>query len=109
MTTFSERVLGIAEGIPSGRVIPYWKLAKHAGHNSPASAAGAAAAAIHRAREEGNHRVPWWRTVSYLGRITLSGKDGEAQAHRLSVEGIDLDERRRVPNRHFWCPLKSDV
>ena len=36
MTTFSENVLSIAEGIPSGKVIPYWKLAERAGAGSPA-------------------------------------------------------------------------
>ena len=99
VVTFSERVLSGAERIPPGTVAAFWDLAEYAG--SP-NGAGAVGGAIHRAREEGNQRVPWWRTVSYLGEITLSGENGQEQARRLRQEGVGLDERGRVRQEFFW-------
>ena len=104
MMTFSEKVLSIAERIPRGKVVAYWKLAECAGSHNPVHAAGRAAHAIHRAREEGNQSVRWWRTVSYLGNITPSGENGQEQARRLREEGVGFDMRGRVLKDFFWSP-----
>lgn len=84
MTTSSDRVVTITEKIPPGRVAAYWDLARYAGNPH---AWGAAGSAIHPARDDRNQRVPWWRTVSYLGKITPSRKNGQEQARRLREEG----------------------
>ena len=103
-TTFSEKVLSIAEKIPPGRVVAYWKLAECAGSPNPESAAGPAASAIHRVRKERSHGVPWWRAVTYDGKITTSGRAGQEQERRLREEGVGFDERGRVRWEFFWYP-----
>ena len=97
MTTFSEGVLDVAERIPRGRVAAFWTLAEHAG--SP-RAYGPAGRIIRLARDGGDPRIPWWRVVDCHGTPQFRGKG----ARLVLGEGVELNERGRVPQEFFWSP-----
>mgnify|MGYP003395467105 FL=1 len=95
MTTFSDRVVKIAQMIPKGRVSTYGRIAKAAGGGAMASQS--ITAILGKAYDAGIKSIPFHRIVYADGRIWI---DDAHRARRLALykkEGIKL-ERDKIKN-----------
>lgn len=89
MTTFSERVVKIAQMIPRGRVTTYGRIAKAAGGGAMASQS--ITAILAKAYDAGMKNIPFHRIVYADGSIWI---DDVHRAKRLALykkEGIKLE------------------
>jgi len=101
---FFERVYGIVEQIPQGRVATYGQVAALLGIPRGARAVGWALRALPASRAG---TVPWHRVVGAGGRISLRAGSGPVvQRRRLRKEGVrfcngrvDLERHALLPNR----------
>lgn len=87
MSSFPAHVFVVVKKIPRGRVATYGDVAALAGN---ARAAREVGWALHTLVP--GSRIPWWRVVNRLGRISLQGFVGQDQAERLRKEGIAVSE-----------------
>ena len=84
-TDFAERVLGVAENIPPGRVMSYGDIAEYLGEKGPRQ--------VGRVMALWGGGVAWWRVIHADGSF-LPGHEREALAH-YRQEGTPL--RRTGP------------
>src|SRR5215472_11185052 len=82
---FAERVLGITEGIPPGRVMSYGDIAEYLGEAGPRQ--------VGRVMSQWGGGVAWWRVIHADGSV-LDGHEREALAHSR-YEGTSM---RCAPN-----------
>lgn len=98
-----ERVYAVVRRIPRGRVATYGQVAALAGLPGHARRVGYALHAL----PEGTP-VPWYRVVNARGEISTGGGEpgGDLpQRFRLEEEGVEFDERGRIPLERFgWRP-----
>ena len=73
-TDFAERVLGIAENIPPGRVMSYGDIAEYLGEAGPRQ--------VGRVMSQWGGGVAWWRVIHADGSF-LAGHEREALARYL--------------------------
>lgn len=93
--------------IPHGRVATYGQVAVIAGLEGGARQVGYALHALHAER-----KVPWHRVVNSRGTISpRSGSDhDELQRVLLEHEGVEFDDRGRIPLERFqWEPPAKDA
>ncbi|WP_040207081.1 MGMT family protein [Neobacillus jeddahensis] len=101
MTPFTEKVIAIIQRIPTGKVMTYGQVARHAG--SP-RAARQVVRILHSMSR--SYHLPWHRVINAKGQIAL--RDDESyQEQRMSLEaegvmvglhgGIDLE-------KYLWEP-----
>ena len=83
-TDFAERVLGIAESIPPGRVMSYGDIAEYMGEAGPRQ--------VGRVLSQWGGGVAWWRVIHADGSL-LAGHEREALARYLE-EGTPLRRGR---------------
>lgn len=90
-----QQIYTVVSRIPPGRVTSYGRIA---GMTEGATARMVGAAMGHL---PDGHGLPWHRVINASGRIA---DHGGAQRQRLLLreEGIDIDNRARVPARYFW-------
>jgi len=81
---FAERVLGVAENIPPGRVMSYGDIAEYLGEKGPRQ--------VGRVMALWGGGVAWWRVVHADGSF-LAGHEREALARYLE-EGTPLRSAR---------------
>ncbi|MSP82657.1 MAG: cysteine methyltransferase [Alphaproteobacteria bacterium] len=81
-----ESYYRVIRTIPQGRVMTYGDVAIAAGRPRQARRVGYA---LHALR---GGRVPWWRVINAMGRISARGRSdhGDEQRVRLEAEGIDF-------------------
>jgi alkylated DNA nucleotide flippase Atl1 len=79
-TDFAERVLGVADNIPPGRVMSYGDIAEYLGEKGPRQ--------VGRVMALWGGGVAWWRVVHADGSF-LAGHEREALARYLE-EGTPL-------------------
>ncbi|MFD7662319.1 MGMT family protein [Streptomyces sp. NPDC059788] len=108
---YAERVLGVAELIPPGRVMTYGDVAEWlAGEEPPTPSSGASPGAGGGRRVGGPRQVgrvmalyggavPWWRVVRADGQL-LPGSELRAMAH-YQEEGTPLREAPRSAEGHI--------
>ena len=82
---FAERVLGVTESIPRGRVMSYGDIAEYLGQAGPRQ--------VGRVMSQWGGGVAWWRVIHADGSF-LAGHEREALSHYLE-EGTPL---RRAPD-----------
>jgi alkylated DNA nucleotide flippase Atl1 len=86
---FEERVLGVINAIPTGKVMTYGEVAWEAGSPGAARAVGGVMARC-------DDDVPWWRVVASNGRL-VPGHE-RVHAERLRAEGVPVTSGRvRLP------------
>ena len=83
-TDFAERVLGVAENIPPGRVMSYGDIAEYLGEKGPRQ--------VGRVMALWGGGVAWWRVIHADGSF-LAGHETEALARYLE-EGTPLRHAR---------------
>jgi alkylated DNA nucleotide flippase Atl1 len=83
-TDFAERVLGVAENIPRGRVMSYGDIAEYLGEKGPRQ--------VGRVMALWGGGVAWWRVIHANGSF-LAGHEREALARYLD-EGTPLRRTR---------------
>lgn len=89
--------------IPYGRVVSYTDVARMAGRQPARNHAQAIGQALGRLGYECRH-VPWWRVVRE-DRSPPADKPGtEFRLALMEMEGIELNDRGRVPKRLRWSP-----
>jgi len=77
---FAEKVLGLVEEIPVGRVMSYGDIAEYLGEGGPRQ--------VGRVMSQWGGAVAWWRVIHGDGSF-LSGHEREALAH-YTDEGTPL-------------------
>ncbi len=94
---FAERVLGVAESIPPGRVMSYGDIAEYLGESGPRQ--------VGRVMSQWGGGVAWWRVIHADGSF-LAGHEREALARYLEegtplrrgrdggVSGVDMGQAR---------------
>lgn len=94
-----QRILQVIHAIPPGKVASYGQVAQIAGLGRGARQVAAAL----RNLPEGSG-IPWFRVIN-AGR-TISIPEGSPrhaeQRQRLMAEGVEFDDKGRVPKRFFW-------
>jgi methylated-DNA-protein-cysteine methyltransferase-like protein len=96
-----ERIYGIVNLIPRGRVATYGQIAAMAGRCTPRMA-GYVMAALPAERD-----IPWHRVINAKGMVSpRSGDDSHGlQRVMLEAEGVVFDHRERVNLSVFgWRP-----
>ncbi|WP_308429773.1 MULTISPECIES: MGMT family protein [Streptomyces] len=88
---YAERVLDVAELIPSGHVMTYGDIAEFLGEGGPRQ--------VGRVMALYGGAVPWWRVVRADGTL-LPGHEQEALGHYRS-EGTPLREAGRTTEGHI--------
>lgn len=85
--------------IPHGRVVTYGQIATAVGHPGAARAVGS----ILHANPDGD-AYPCYKVVSCQGALSARYAFGgmEAQAKRLSAEGIEVEDGRVDLNKYGW-------
>ena len=83
-TDFAERVLGVAENIPPGRVMSYGDIAEYLGEKGPRQ--------VGRVMALWGGGVAWWRVIHADGSF-LAGHEREALRRYLD-EGTPLRRTR---------------
>ena len=83
-TDFAERVLGVAENIPPGRVMSYGDIAEYLGEKGPRQ--------VGRVMALWGGAVAWWRVIHADGSF-LAGHEQQALARYLQ-EGTPLRRTR---------------
>jgi alkylated DNA nucleotide flippase Atl1 len=98
-TDFAERVLGVAENIPPGRVMSYGDIAEYLGEKGPRQ--------VGRVMALWGGAVAWWRVIHADGSF-LAGYEQQALARYLqegtplrrtrdgAVRGVDMRRARWV-------------
>jgi alkylated DNA nucleotide flippase Atl1 len=100
VTDFADRVLGVVETIPPGRVMSYGDIAEYLGEGGPRQ--------VGRVMALWGGGVAWWRVIHNDGSF-LTGHEREALA-RYQREGTPLRTAgdgalHRVNMRHArWAP-----
>ncbi len=105
-----ERVWQVIEGIPSGCVLNYGKVARLAGYPGKARMVGMALASAPKKRQ-----LPWHRVVNAQGRISFPEGSAKARAQRkrLESEGVEFEDGaidlerfspERALDRMLWGP-----
>lgn len=105
-TTY-RRIYIVVSAIPEGRVATYGQVARLAGMPGQARLVGYALSSLHD-----RVPVPWHRVVNAEGRISPRSGGSQADAVqrlRLESEGVNFDERGRIPlDRFQWQPANSE-
>ncbi len=93
-----SRIYAAVRRIPRGRVASYGQVADRAGLEGHARQVGYALHAL-----PSKSGVPWHRVVNVRGEISLrtGGDSHELQRLLLEAEGVELDERGRIPRSYF--------
>ena len=94
------RVVGI---IPYGRVVSFTDVARMAGRSPARNHAQAIGQALGRLGYECRH-VPWWRVVQENGSLPADKPGTEFRLPLMEMEGIEIDDKGRVPVRFRWSP-----
>jgi alkylated DNA nucleotide flippase Atl1 len=81
---YAERVLGVTEQIPRGRVMSYGDIAEYLGEGGPRQ--------VGRVMSQWGGGVAWWRVIHADGSF-LAGHESEALARYLE-EGTPLRRAR---------------
>ena len=101
-TDLYARFYQVIQQIPSGRVATYGQIAALAGFPSYARQVGYALHATPDGLE-----LPWHRVINAKGMISLKsdGPFDSVQRQMLEAEGIQFDEKNRVPLKIYqWVP-----
>ena len=89
--------------IPYGRVVSFTDVARMAGRHPARDHAQAIGQALVRLGYDCRH-VPWWRVVYENGGPPADRLGTEFRIPLMEMEGIELDDRGRVPKRLRWSP-----
>lgn len=107
MTDFTERVIGIIQGIPPGHVMTYGQVAAAAG-----SPRGARQVVRVLHSMSAKYELPWHRIINAQGSISApSDTEGKAWHQRklLEAEGVIFDMEGKVDLTVFrWFPSDSE-
>jgi methylated-DNA-protein-cysteine methyltransferase-like protein len=91
-----EKIYPVIRKIPRGKVATYGQIARLAGMGSHARLVGYA---LHALTPE--KKVPWHRVVGAGGRISLGGEGYSTQRKILESEGVEFDEKGKIPLKRF--------
>ena len=99
---FFERIYQVVEQVPRGQVSTYGDIALIVGGDCDARIVGLAMGDLGPRAA----KVPWQRIINRSGGISLQGSD---QRERLVAEGVEFDEKGKVPLERFrWAgPTKE--
>ena len=87
MEPFTERVIAIIKGIPSGKVMTYGQIAALAGSHRGARQV---VRVLHTLSEK--YKLPWHRVVNIKGEISINNYEScNMQRMFLESEGIEFD------------------
>jgi len=105
LPSFRDRVLGIVEAIPYGRVATYGQVALLAGAPRAARQVGGV---LRRAGPQTD--LPWQRVVNAAGGIsTYKVGAGELQAALLRAEGVTVGPTGVDLRRFGWRPTDAEL
>ncbi len=93
-TSFSGRVLKIAQSIPSGKVMTYGGIARKAGGGPMASQS--ITSILGKAYENGEKNIPFHRIVYADGRVWIDDTHRKERVKKYKEEGIELDTKNRI-------------
>jgi methylated-DNA-protein-cysteine methyltransferase-like protein len=96
MQTFSERVIKIAQSIPSGRVTTYGRIARAAGAGPMASQS--ITNILGKAYMAGVKDIPFHRIIYADGKVWISDEYKNKRLALYKKEGIKLDKNNRIIN-----------
>ena len=94
--SFAERLVVLAQEIPSGKVMSYGALARAAGGTG--QAARSVSAILSRAEEKECISVPWHRIVYAGGKVWFDSNNEQARRKLYAQEGIEVDSKGRILN-----------
>ncbi|WP_203248380.1 MGMT family protein [Sporosarcina beigongshangi] len=100
MNLFTERVIRIIQGIPTGHVMTYGQVAAAAG--SPRGARQVVRI-LHSMSEK--YHLPWHRIINIKGEISLTGGD---QQELLEMEGVRLNNGKVDLTIYRWFPPDTE-
>ncbi|MDF2614125.1 MAG: methyltransferase [Clostridia bacterium] len=102
MTAFTEKVINIILGIPSGKVMTYGQVSRIAG--SPRGARQ-----VVRILHGMSHKygLPWHRVINAKGQIALRNDAAyKEQITCLEMEGVEVDINGEIDlAKYQWHPL----
>jgi len=93
--SFYAQVYAVVKLIPKGMVMSYGGVARQCGRPGLARTVGYA---LHNLPP--NSRVPWWRVVNAMGRISNS-YGPERQRDLLRAEGVAVDDQLQLDMRLY--------
>ena len=99
--SFTQQVKRIIKQIPEGRVATYGQIAAYAGNPR-----GARQVAWTLHSSSARDKLPWYRVVNRLGRISLEQNHGyEIQKALLREEGVTFGRNDSIDlERYLWSP-----
>lgn len=98
MELFTQNVIGIIRGIPTGRVMTYGQVAKIAGR---AGGARQVSWILHSMSRK--YMLPWHRVINAKGEISLKGSE---QKELLEMEEVVFNKGRVNLDTYLWWPKK---
>jgi methylated-DNA-protein-cysteine methyltransferase-like protein len=100
-TSFHQRVKGVIQKIPKGKVATYGQIAALAGNPR---AARQVVRVLHSSSRKDN--LPWHRVVNKEGKISLKLNYGyETQKRLLRREGVKFNKDDTIDfSRYLWSP-----
>jgi methylated-DNA-protein-cysteine methyltransferase-like protein len=102
-TPFRQEVYRVVAMIPPGQVASYGDVAERMGRSPGTSRA--VGRALGKLGYDCRY-LPWWRVVRDNGELpkedSASPEDRAERRHLMELEGIEIDEKRRVPEKCFW-------
>ncbi|AXI00506.1 DNA methyltransferase [Sporosarcina sp. PTS2304] len=103
MQSFTERVVAIIQQIPPGHVMTYGQVAAEAGNPRGARQV---VRVLHSMSKK--YDLPWHRIINAQGGISTpenAEEKGNAQRQRLTSEGVQFDDKGRIPLEIYrWHP-----
>ena len=96
--TLYQQIYEVVKLIPRGKVMSYGGVARQCGHPGMARTVGYALHSL-----QPGARVPWWRVINSVGRISIPGAEAsDTQRSKLQAEGVAVDaETLRVDMRAY--------
>lgn len=107
MNLFTERVIKIIRGIPSGHVMSYGQVAAAAGNPRGARQVSRLLHSMSR-----KYELPWHRIINAQGGISTpesAQKNGFTQRELLEAEGISFKKSGKIEFATYrWFPLDAE-
>ncbi|MDV6377260.1 MGMT family protein [Sporosarcina sp. GW1-11] len=103
MQTFTEKAVAIIRQIPAGHVMTYGQVASEAGNPRGARQV---VRVLHSMSKK--YDLPWHRIINAQGGISTPDNaeaKGDTQRQRLESEGIQFDDKGKIPlDIYRWHP-----
>ena len=100
MNLFLQQIYIVIYQIPVGKVSTYGDIAKMAGFPGYARHVGKALSNLPK-----DSKLPWFRVINSVGKISLKGDSYLRQKQKLEAEGIEVNSNGKVKMKTYKWQL----